>query len=501
MSPRRLVVLPALAAAVFSAAVAAAAPTITPSTLQCDGVTYQSGGFTHTPNPSIQVTVQDATGLRIGQATMGVDGHGIDQQALWRFDSGRHRRAHLRGCSGACAGNACLTYTYTYNDARRLQHHARRQLRRTTAAPITAGTAVATRLNSAKSLVPSGCPPPAPAVRAAARGDPRHSIFHGRALRRRRRQRHFQRHHAIRFGHRTTPVESFDGNDLPATYTLSAWIKTGSGAQQRIISEQGNQFWGFGVNGTAACASSTPAISTEPSATSEIGPSPTPPSSTAPGTRSTSCASTASRNASTTTAISSAPSPPPARIPSPATRTSSRSSSGNTTAATTSTSTGRSTRSAYWKRRSPTRTSISSTTAAISTNTRERRTPAQASATCCGGLPRKRHERDTGVATTYTPSETITQATELYTLSNPPGRPTLIFEAQNVETDQQHIVDFVHRHDRHDPAHSAADFGGAPTGINSVSWSWTAPATFCQPPGSGLPRRSSTTSTTPSPAR
>src|SRR6185312_9954594 len=105
MRSRRHAFLAASAAALFWAAGAAAAPTITPQTKQCDG-TFVTGGATANPNPTIQAVVADVTGLRIGQAGMGASAG--TTHALWRFDAGVT-------VAPTCAGNF-TTNTYSYDD-------------------------------------------------------------------------------------------------------------------------------------------------------------------------------------------------------------------------------------------------------------------------------------------------------------------------------------------------------------------------------------------------
>lgn len=109
MALRRSALIPALAAALLAAA-DASATAINPQTLQCDG-TYQYGGNTHHPAPSIQATLQDTVGVRIGQARMGV-GDQSSTQALWRFDntSGTHGIGYV--CQTHCnPGTNCAAGT------------------------------------------------------------------------------------------------------------------------------------------------------------------------------------------------------------------------------------------------------------------------------------------------------------------------------------------------------------------------------------------------------
>jgi hypothetical protein len=224
MRSRRLAVLAALAAAALAAAGAGAAPLILPQTQQCDG-SFATGGSTHRPNPAVQAIVQDATGLRVGQATMGATNKGFTY-ALWRFDSGV--TVSDAGCS-----SDIQTYDYTYQDS----NGSPSMLVGECVYDTSAGCGPAASLRSSP-MVPLGlsaCPAPPISVGPT-------SIFP-----------------AGQFGNAAT----FDGSavqygsitfvnntffDRGATYTLSAWIKSNSATTQRIVSQQnGPDWWGFGI--------------------------------------------------------------------------------------------------------------------------------------------------------------------------------------------------------------------------------------------------------------
>lgn len=223
MRSRRLVFLAATAAAIFTAAGAFAAPTITPQTLQCDG-TFRNGGSTNHPTPSIQALVLDPSGLRIGQAGMGLTNGST--RALWRFD------VNVDVTSSCATGNQQVFYSYTDPN---------------NSDTISLGecdyTGCAAGGLAASPQVPLGqasCPPGAPGVGsiglfgAGQFGD---KIAFD----------------AVHYGSVTYNRTGL--GDRPATYTLSAWIRSPAAAHpralQRILSEQGPAgYWGFGLRQT-----------------------------------------------------------------------------------------------------------------------------------------------------------------------------------------------------------------------------------------------------------
>lgn len=226
MNARNLSSLTALV--VLSAAGASSAPTLTPSTLQCDG-SYAAGGNTHTSTPTIRVSIEDASvGLRVGQARMGsIAGQ---TRALWRFDN------TSVNVSSNCSTSATFTstYTYTYSDPNE-------------SSPMIVGRclytgascAAATTLN-ASPQIPIGsasCPGTPPALGAA-------SVFNaagpqfGNAAQLNSAQ--------VQFGSVAYAAGTWD---LPANYTLSAWIRTSNAVAQRILTEQnGADYWGLGLS-------------------------------------------------------------------------------------------------------------------------------------------------------------------------------------------------------------------------------------------------------------
>ena len=169
--------------------------------------------------------------------------------ALWRFDSG------VTVSDGGCAAKLD-TRLYTYSDPNSSSPMLLGQCVYNTVAGCGATTSSVT----AQGWLPLGlaaCPASAPAVGAVsifpagnpgvagndyfgygvtypAAGSNGAALFDG----------------STQFGSVTAPGGDYNNtlNDLPATYTLSAWIKTSAAGKQRILSETGPLgSWGFGL--------------------------------------------------------------------------------------------------------------------------------------------------------------------------------------------------------------------------------------------------------------
>lgn len=244
MVKRRRAVLAALSALLVSAGRAVAlGPTITPQVSQCDG-TYQSGTFTHAPASQvhIQAAVQSATGLRMtpGGTRMGTGGNG-NTNALWRFDDDTSNVDVTLSCAVnffSCPNHGrCATFEYKYTDSNGSD-------------PMIIGdcvydsdcTSTFTVVN-ALSRAPLGGSCPATPFTGNTTWFPAdgHFAYAGNAR------------------------ADFDGSsqygsvtyangfwDLPASYTLSAWIKVPAGGTglRRIVSEQGPAgYWGLSLGG------------------------------------------------------------------------------------------------------------------------------------------------------------------------------------------------------------------------------------------------------------
>jgi hypothetical protein len=254
MIDRRLALIAAVAAALFTAAGSSAAPTITPEVVQCDG-TYLTGTGTHAPYTmpiKVQAVVSDSSGLRIGAASlstgtrMGIPGAAM---ALWRFDSDVANTSTTVTCAlgAGCGSGACVTYQYNYND----DHSEGVDIGNC----VYKSTGCATGVSNGglfSSRVPLGgaCPNPT----TFTPGTTTHGTFFPTNA---------------HFADAGNAVATFDGStqfgsvpytdpvtggtwDLPANYTLSAWIKSNGAVSstQTIATEQsGSNFWGFGLSG------------------------------------------------------------------------------------------------------------------------------------------------------------------------------------------------------------------------------------------------------------
>jgi hypothetical protein len=230
-----------LLASLFAAAPASAVPSITGQILQCDG-TYASGVNTHLPaaqlvSGAIRAQVQDASGLRIGTARMGIIATG-STRAEWRFDD----QATLIQTS--CVADAvdcptngfCAGYVWSYSDSNG-------------SPTMTTGLCVYDQPCAGTGSLFGGIPPIGQGACPATTPSSPMTIFPVDG----------SNHFPVYPG--TNSVATFNGAqyssvpysggtwDLGATYTLSAWFKTASAGAQYILSQQnGGEFVGFGVN-------------------------------------------------------------------------------------------------------------------------------------------------------------------------------------------------------------------------------------------------------------
>lgn len=234
MAHRRSVLLALLASALLSAAGASASPIMSPEIQQCDGTTYLQGSSTHHPNPTVRLNIQDPVGLRVGTARMGITAAGTTR-AMWRFD------ATVTVSSSACSASA-INYYYTYRDANGSDAMNVGQCVYNTGATCTSATATL----SSSPQVPIGFACPAstqpvgtvsPFVAGAAATYPSGGFGTAAPL-----------NGTSNFG--SIPYNpSFATYDLPADYTLSAWVKTASAASQVVLAQRGAQgYWGIGIN-------------------------------------------------------------------------------------------------------------------------------------------------------------------------------------------------------------------------------------------------------------
>lgn len=235
MAHRRYAFPAILASALFAAAGASASPIMNPEIQQCDGTTFLLGPNTHTPNPTVRLSIQDPVGLRVGTSRMGLTTGGTTR-ALWRFD------AAVDVSRSACASST-IDYFYTYQDPNNSDPMTVGHCVYKTGATCTTATAT---LNSSPQ-VPIGfaCPASTQPVgaglvspfTAGAAGTYPSGQFGTAAT-----------FTGVEFG--SIPYNaSFATYDLPGTYTLSAWIKTANAGSQVVLAQRGaTGNWGFGIN-------------------------------------------------------------------------------------------------------------------------------------------------------------------------------------------------------------------------------------------------------------
>lgn len=245
---RHLLVPAALAAAAWltTSAAFASPPSITPKVLQCDG-SYAAGSVTSHPAPTvIAEELSTNPGLKIGQRRLSVLPNST--LALWRFDANfavTVSSCYTTGCTG---GDSCKTWQWAYNDP---NASASLQVGQCTYRDVgglsCANTMALYGLGSNQAVVPlaSACPastdtlpsgtgsvaitPTGPLAGAASSGLSAQALqLNGSSL----------------FG---TAANSNAWN-LPASYTIAAWINA-TGASGRIVSQQsGTGYWGIGVS-------------------------------------------------------------------------------------------------------------------------------------------------------------------------------------------------------------------------------------------------------------
>lgn len=238
----------AAACALLPAAASAAPPTLTGKTLQCDG-SFLAGSVTSHPSPTVRADEQSASpGIKIGQRRLSVlNGSTL---ALWRFD-GNYTVTVSSNYTTGCPAGCCKSYYYNYNDAngspsirtglcsyRDLvngdcsdltvmssfgQNQPRAQLGNCPANPSTlpagSGTTAITPSGPLAGLGTSGLSAEALTLNG--------SNTYAQTI--------------------TTQTAQFD---LPASYTIAAWVNP-SAANGRIVSQQsGTGYWGIGIGGT-----------------------------------------------------------------------------------------------------------------------------------------------------------------------------------------------------------------------------------------------------------
>lgn len=228
----RLAVLASAVALTLAPVRARATATFSSTVLQCDG-TYQAVSTTLHPTPLVQVNLQETAGLRVGRQRMGVGINGATH-ALWRFDANANA---TQSCYAGCSTTNCVEVVYKYTDPNGTDPmvvgdcvyddpvgncSGSGGLYTSPQIPLGLGACPGAPASGSVSLFPAGQFGNAASLASA----------------------------SVQFGS-VTYNPSFSTWDRPATYTLSAWVKSTGGGSQRILSEQGPAgFWGFGLNGT-----------------------------------------------------------------------------------------------------------------------------------------------------------------------------------------------------------------------------------------------------------
>lgn len=221
-------------------------PSITPKVLQCDG-TFATGSLTAHPAPTVRAELQSLSpGLKPDQRRLSI--LPSSTLALWRFDANFTLSAAACFTGGTCpGGDSCKTYSFNYNDP---NGTSRVQVGQCTYRDTTGLTCTNTMalMTTNQPVVPLGaCPantttlisgnvaitPIGPLPLPGGGG----ATANGHSL------------NALQLNganYASAPDES--AWNLPATYTLSAWIFANAGTNGRIVSQQGaTGFWGLGL--------------------------------------------------------------------------------------------------------------------------------------------------------------------------------------------------------------------------------------------------------------
>jgi len=227
----------------------ALAPTLTPKSLQCDG-SFAIGATTNHPTPTVRVEMQSTTpGLKIGQRRLSVL-PAPSTAALWRFDgnfSVTVSSCYTGGCTG---GDSCKTWSWTYNDTNGSAILRTGQCTyRDTAGVTCANTMALYGLSSNQAPIAIGAACTASTTTLPATTSSAAIAAIGPLP------------GAASLGLSSTALQLNGSNlfanaanspswDLPATYTLAAWINA-SAVNGRVVSQQsGSGYWGIGVGAT-----------------------------------------------------------------------------------------------------------------------------------------------------------------------------------------------------------------------------------------------------------
>ncbi|MCR4294271.1 MAG: hypothetical protein NUW21_01960, partial [Elusimicrobia bacterium] len=223
-------------------------PLITPKVLQCDG-SFTTGSVTSHPTPTVRAEEQSTNpGLKVGRRRLSVLSATF---ALWRFDGNYTitvSSCYTGGCTG---GDSCKTWTWVYDDSNGSADAQTGQCTYRDALGTTCSNAMSLYGGAAPNQTPvpiggASCPastttlpsgsgsvaitPAGPLPGLASSGLSANALqLDGSSL-------------------YASAANSAAWN-LPASYTLSAWINA-TGATGRIVSQQGAAgYWGIGVSG------------------------------------------------------------------------------------------------------------------------------------------------------------------------------------------------------------------------------------------------------------
>lgn len=255
ISARRIVLAALFAASALCAPAPsdASPPSITPKVLQCDG-SFTTGSLTSHPNPTVRAELQNSgPGLKVGQRRLSIHESTL---ALWRFDSNFAVSVSSCYTGGGCPfGDSCRTWTWVYDDSNGSTEltTGKCTYRDTLGAscantmslyasaanqsPVQYGAAACpastTTLPSSSGNYPITATGPLPLGTgggAAASGLSANALqLNGSSM--------------------YASTSSSSAWDLPANYTLTAWINA-TGATGRIVSNQGaTGWWGIGISG------------------------------------------------------------------------------------------------------------------------------------------------------------------------------------------------------------------------------------------------------------
>lgn len=248
ISARRIVIAALFAAGVLCAPASSPAspPNITPKVLQCDG-SFTTGSVTSHPSPTVRAEELNTNpGLKIGQRRLSVL---TSTFGLWRFDG--NFTVTVSSCytsaEGCATGDSCRTWHWAYNDSNGSAPLQTGQCTYVDTTGISCTETMGLFGANNQPIVPlaSACPastttlpsgsgsvaitPVGPLAGSASSGLSAQALqLNG------------------------TSLYASAGNsaawNLPASYTLSAWIFANAGG--RIVSQQGTPgYWGIGVSG------------------------------------------------------------------------------------------------------------------------------------------------------------------------------------------------------------------------------------------------------------